>query len=99
MERLYEPSSALSWLARAAILLADHPSALRVLCIVAEHMGEGTTCSISQSHIAKRLGISRQATSKHLGLLDRSNILTSKLEKVGLLKKYSRPLNGVVNGD
>jgi hypothetical protein len=92
-----QSSPVLRWLARAAIALAGHPAALRVLCIVAEHMGDDATCSISQSHVAKLLGISRQASNKHFGFLDRSNILLSKIEGPGLPKRYSRP--GATNVD
>jgi hypothetical protein len=99
MERVSQSSPVLRWLARAAAALAGHPAALRVLCIVAEYMGDDATCSVSQSHVAKRLGISRQAVNKHFGLLGRTNILTSEVEKAGLLKRYSRPLDGVANAD
>jgi hypothetical protein len=89
----------LRWLAGAAIALADHPAALRVLCVVAEYMGDDATCSISQTRVAKRLGISRQATNKHFGLLGRFNILISDVGKAGLPKEYCRPVDGATNAD
>lgn len=83
-----QSSPVLRGLAQAAIALAGRPAALRVLCIATEHMGEDATCSISQGQVADRLGISRQAVNKHFGFLDRSNILISKIEKAGFLKRY-----------
>jgi hypothetical protein len=97
-----EPSQAppvLHWLARSAVLLADHPAALRVLCIVAEDMGNDRTCSISQNYVAKRLGISRQATNKHFGVFRRLNILVVGNEKAGFLKRYSRPSEETANAN
>jgi hypothetical protein len=88
------PSPTLRWLARAATALAGHPAALRVLCIVAEYMGDDGTCSISQNYVAKRLGISRQAANKHFGFLDSSKLLPSRSEGSGLPKQYSRPIDG-----
>jgi hypothetical protein len=94
-----QSSAVLRGLARAAIVLADHPAALRVLCIVAENMGEDATCSISQGRVADRLGISRQAANKHFGFLDRTKILTAKIEKAGLLKCYQLWIGEPHDGD
>jgi hypothetical protein len=94
-----QSSSVLRGLARAAIALAGHPAALRVLCVVAEYMGDDATCSVSQGRIADRLGISRQAANKHFGFLDRSNILPSKIEKAGLLKRYCLSIGEPHDGD
>ena len=81
-------SPVLRGLARAATVLADHPAALRVLCIATEHMDVDATCSVSQGSIAERLKISRQAVNKHFGLLGRTNILISEIGKAGVLKRY-----------
>jgi hypothetical protein len=90
-------SPVLRGLARAAIALPSHLAALRVLCVVAEYMDDNGTCSVSQTCVAKRLGISRQAANKHFGFLNRSNILTAKKEKAGLLKMYFLP--GAINAE
>lgn len=94
-----QSSPVLRGLARAAIALAGRPAALRVLCIATEHMGEDATCSISQGRVADRLGISRQAANKHFGFLDRTKILTSTIEKAGLLKHYHLLIGELHDGD
>jgi hypothetical protein len=99
MEACGSPQSSpvLRWLSGATKPLARYPAGLRVVCVVAEYIGDDGTCRISQTYVAKRLGISRQATNKHFGLLDRLNILPAKFERVGLPKSYSLP--GATNGD
>jgi hypothetical protein len=92
-----QSSPVLRGLARAAIALPNHPAALRVLCVVAEYMDADGTCRISQTLVAKRLSISRQAANKHFGFLDQANILLAKFERAGLQKRYSLP--GAPNED
>ena len=55
-----EPDKPYGWvlilrgLARAAIMLKDHPSALRVLCVAAEYMRQNGVSRVGQDTIAAR---------------------------------------------
>lgn len=87
-------------LARAAIQLKNHPSALRVLCVAADYMNKDGTCRVGQDALAARLEMTRQAVNKHLALLDTEDILlsTSPLEKGGkhgVLKNYYLNTDGL----
>jgi hypothetical protein len=82
-------------LARAAILLSDHPAALRVLCIAAEYMNQEGICQIGQGTIAARLDVSRQAVNKHLLLLDRLEILIADAKKGGVTLRYYLNTDGL----
>jgi hypothetical protein len=94
-----QSSPVLRWLEQSARnpAVANRPAVLRVQCIVALHMGDDGTCKLSQKYIAKRLGLSRQATNRHCGFLHRINVMPSKSEKAGLPKSYSLP--EPANGD
>jgi hypothetical protein len=76
-------------LAQAAILLRDHPAALRVLCVMSAHMDEKGACQIRQRAIARRLGISLQAANKQFRFLETEGFLASTEIKIGLPKSYS----------
>jgi hypothetical protein len=82
-------------LASAAIRLHDRPAALRVLCVVAEYMGQDGKCKISQDTVAARLGTSRQAVNAHLAVLDKMEILVGEASKDGVLKSYSIDMEGL----
>lgn len=62
-------------LAGFAVEYPHHGAALRVLCVVAQHLNQDGVCRISQDTIAARLGISRQAVNKQLLILDNLDVL------------------------
>jgi hypothetical protein len=82
-------------LARAAIMLGDHPAALRVLCVAMEYANQDGLAKISQDTIAARLNMSRQAVNKHLAKLDELKILLAHQPKDGVLKRYVLETGGL----
>ena len=96
-----EPDKPYGWvlilrgLARAAIMLKDHPSALRVLCVAAEYMRQNGVSRVGQDTIAAQLDMTRQGVNKHLAQLDRMNILCNADDRDGILKSYHLDMEGL----
>jgi len=95
VEKPYGFVLVLRGIARAAIMLQNHPAALRVVCIAAEYMNQDGVCRIGQGTIAARLEISRQAVNKHLQLLDRMEILIADAKKDGVTLRYYLNTDGL----